>query len=223
MAHLVESIKEEPIPSARTKLAAAHDFIVSWAQKALRQPPTAANAWGISTKRLKVEFPQSERPELVKKGSERLAEILNITATVERLLDALQWFEQEPRFQGLEVLVCHPSTSSAKGTNDLVLAPPNGLVCVRCEVCDVAARTAGQNGKEKKDLKSLHCESGVPKDGVHRFLCTSSEFADALTSEKRDWTMLPYRYLNHRVADGSSTVMLEILAPDDPRRTNRCT
>ncbi len=217
MAHLVDFIKEEPLALARKKLAAAHDFIVSRAQVALRQPPTAQAGWGISTKRLKVDLSGHERPELVKKGSERLAEILNIAATIERLLGALLWFEQEPRFQWLEVQICHPSTSSAKNSNDLVLAEKNGLVCVRCEVCDVAARSAGQNGKEQKDLKSLRCESGVPKDGIYRFLCTSSEFADALTSEKRDWAMLLYRYIAHPVADGSETFMLEVLAPDDQR------
>lgn len=220
MAHLVDSIKEEALASAREKLAEAHDFIVAQAQLVLRQPPTAQAGWGILTKRLRVDLSSGERPELVKKASERLAEILNIAATIERLLGALFWFEQEPRFQGLEVQVCHPSTSSAKNSNDLVLAERNGLVCVRCEVCDVAAQSAGQNGKEQKDLKSLRCDAGVPRDGVHRFLCTSREFAEALTSGKRDWATLPYRYIAHSVLDGSETFMLEVLSPDNQRLTN---
>ncbi|MCK6592515.1 MAG: hypothetical protein HUU21_09575 [Polyangiaceae bacterium] len=217
MAHLVDSLKNESIAATRAKLAAAHEFIVSRAQTFLRQSPMAVPGWGSATKRLSVDLSGSERPELIKKPSERFAEILNMAATVERLLAALQWFAEEPRFRDLEVLICHPSTSSSTNTNDLVLAEKHGLVCVRCEVSDVAARSAGQNAKEKKDLKALRCDAGVPDDGVYRFLCTSNEFAEALISKKRDWTALPYRYIVHRALDDSRTVILEIVPPSSPR------
>src|SRR5436305_1161915 len=59
---------------------------VSRAQLAIKQPPSADAGWGILTKRLKVDLLGGLRPELVEKDSERLAEILNIAATIERLL-----------------------------------------------------------------------------------------------------------------------------------------
>ena len=79
----------------------------------------------------------------------------------------------------MRVKECHPSTSSAKGSNDLMLEDTIGVVVVRCEVCDVASDSAGSNGKERKDVASLGCADGVPDDGVRRFLCTSPEFARA--------------------------------------------
>lgn len=47
-------------------------------------------------KRITVDLLSSDRPSLIHKESERLAECVNILATVERLVAALSWFEAQP-------------------------------------------------------------------------------------------------------------------------------
>ena len=121
-------------------------------------------------KRLEIDVPFGEG--LVGKSEEKYVEVINILATAERTVSALKWLGNE--FPGSLVQECHASTSDGKEGNDIVLVNLEGAVSVRCEVCDVVASKAGQNGKEKKDLKNLGCTLSVPDDNIRRFIATSS-------------------------------------------------
>jgi len=92
----------------------------------------------------------------------------------------------------------------------LVLGEPDGTPVVRCEVCDVASRNAGSNGKERSDLEKLGCAAGVPSDGVRRFICTAREFADALRSTRRRWNNYVYRYDLIELGDAGDTCLLAL-------------
>src|SRR3990170_2029153 len=180
MPHLVAPVTNQTIPEAIALLSTAHDYLASRANEASSLLTSApAHRWGIQAKRSSVNLTGS-RPILVEKASERFAEILNVAATLERLIDALRWFREQPSFSHLVVRECHPSTSHTSGANDLVLVDKSGTVCVRCEVSDVVARNAQQNNKERLDLAALGVDGPLPNDGVGRFLVVSSEFAHAL-------------------------------------------
>lgn len=88
-----------------------------------------------------------------------LAEVVNQCANIERLLDALQWAEDEPSMQGYAVERCHPTTGSARGDaidNDLVLVSTvDDGTPARFEVSDVIGRRSDSNHKERRDLASL--------------------------------------------------------------------
>jgi hypothetical protein len=213
MKHLVATFADLALPQARLQLTEAHDFLVARCLDSLTAAPQAGPLWGIQMKRKDVSLKGAARPAAVCKDSERFGEVVNMVATLERLVAALGWFEQHPAFTGLKVKECHPSTSSAQGSNDLMLEDASGAVLVRCEVCDVASNSAGSNGKERKDIAGLGCANGVPSDGVRRFLCTSPEFARALQSPKRKWAHCLYRYRGFAAADGSGTVLLEVVSP----------
>jgi hypothetical protein len=210
--HLVDTLDDLPLPDASHRLAKAHDFLVECCLNVLTKIPKTVALWGIQTKRLPVELRAVTRPAIVCKDAERFGEVVNMVATIERLIAALGWFEQQPEFGGLRVKECHPSTSGAEDSNDLVLEDGSGRVAVRCEVCDVVSSSAGQNRKERKDIKSLGCINGVPTDGVRRFICTSRDFALAIQSSKRRWNRRPYRYREFAVGDQSDTVLVELVS-----------
>jgi hypothetical protein len=216
MGHLVSTIRNTSLADTAHALADAHTFIVERAHKAVAQVPTVDPAWGSRVKRLEVELAGEGRPFLVAKSHEKLAEVVNMLATLERLTSAVRWFARHPEFSLLHVSVCHPTTSAVRGDNDLVLTDDAGTVRVRCEVCDVVSGSAGQNGKERTDLANLGCATGVPDDGIRRFVSTASEFAAALTSEKRRWDGVAHRYVAHHVEDGTGTVLLELVPRDTP-------
>lgn len=212
--HLVHTLSDISLPEAVRELREAHEFLVHKAEAMFAVMPTAGPLWGIETKRMYVDLASGPRPAAVRKDRERFGEVVNMVATLERLIPALEWFDRQAIYRDLRVAECHPSTSSAKGGNDLVLSRIGGRVIVRCEVCDVASASAGQNGKEPKDLKSLGCAASVPADGVQRFICTSPEFARAITNPKRRWKQKTYRYRSIPVGDEGSTVLLEVIAAE---------
>lgn len=212
MKHLVTTFADLALSDARRQLMEAHDFLVSSCLDALAAIPKSGPLWGIQMKRMHVKLNTAARPAVVCKDAERFGEVVNMVATLERLVAALGWFEQQPEFRGLRVKECHPSTSSAKGSNDLMLEDGTGNVLVRCEVCDVASSSAGQNGKERKDILSLGCAQGVPCDGVRRFICTSPEFARAIQSAKRKWAERRHRYREFILGDAGGTVLVEIVS-----------
>ena len=212
MAHLIKSYSDVTYTALAGRLADAHRFLVAQAEHSLRSLESNPERWGTLLKRSRVNLDLPDAPEAIDKPSERLVEVINMTATLERLLDGLGWFATQPAFALLKVIECHPSTSSSTAGNDLVLGPDARSITVRCEVTDVASSSAGQNGKEKKDLASLGCSTSVPSDGVRRFVCTSAEFARALTSSIRKWQRCHYRYHVFDVGP-SDTRLLEIVPP----------
>lgn len=213
MKHLIATLTNIPLSTARHQLSEVHDFLVARCLAALKTIPQAGPLWGAQMKRMYVDLKTTLRPAEVCKDAERFGEVINMIATLERLVAALGWFEQHPEFRNLRVKECHPSTSSLKGGNDLVLEDTAGIIFVRCEVCDVASDAAGSNGKERKDIASLGCANGIPADGVRRFLCTSPEFARAIQSPKRMWAKCHYRYREFAVGDETATVLVELISP----------
>lgn len=211
MNHLVTPFAGLSLHDARCQLAEAHDYLVSCCLAALATIPKAGPLWGAEMKRLRVDLEAAPRPVVVHKDAERFGEVVNMTATLERLVAALGWFEQQPEFRDLWVKECHPSTSSTKGSNDLMLEDAAGKVVVRCEVCDVASDSAGSNGKEPRDIANLGCANGVPVDCVRRFICTSPEFARAIQSATRKWEQRRHRYREFAVGDAGGTVLLELV------------
>ncbi len=206
VGHLISHHGVSSIPEAAKTLTEAHDYLVERTRASLHQLTGERPAWGAFAKRATVDFDGVSYPWLGK-PKERVIEAINMVATLERLLDALQWFGAQPATRNWLVLECHPSTSSTAKGNDLVLGPAVGDSKVLCEVTDVASVSAGQNGKEEGDLKRLGCLTCVPTDGQRRFICTSVEFGGALSAKARKWGNLHYRYRVHRQGD---TMLLEL-------------
>jgi len=208
MPHLIEPFTNASFEDAVADLRAANSFIVGRAKEAMIAADVNVAMWGISLKRTPVDLTGNSRPRLIGKPTEKLSEVINITATVERLIAAIEWFSHD--CPSCKIHECHPSTSDETNRNDLVLIDDKGMVVVRCEVCDVASSSAGSNGKEKKDIRNLGCNVAVPEDNVRRYICTSPEFAIALTSEKRKWATIPYRYEQTCVGDDADCRLLLI-------------
>lgn len=163
-----------------------------------------------------------------------LAEIINICATVERLIETLEW-ARSSRFSDWRVELCNASHTGERNENDLVLVERcDGRECrARFEVSDVAG-SSDSNHKEKKDLASLLVllKSGRaflpnpiwPKDDV--FLAIHKDFADRLhpqTGEGRRPAPAfmagtpPFCYYEQRGANGD-TVILEVENGHSPSR-----
>jgi len=206
MAHLVETIRDTEISCAIRTLEKSHNLIVNRAISAQKGIDLDSKAWGEQLKRLEVSLPLGE--ELVGKEKEKFVEIINILATVERTLSALEWMLS--KYPNGILRECHPSTSDDNGGNDIVITEKSGNIIARCEVTDVTSSNASQNGKEKKDLKTLGCENSVPDDSISRYIATSTEFANAISSKNRKWHNLHYRYIRHETGHKNRTVLLEV-------------
>lgn len=202
MAHLIGSISNDSTdrrtPAAfRAVLKDAHDFIVACAQSAIDAAARidAAGRWGREVKRTRVRLPEGDRPLLVRGAppEHNLVEVVNQCATVERLLDALQWAASaESGLAASWVRTCHPTTGSESSRDaidhDLVLT--NGEEIVACfEVSDVVGSN-DSNSKLARDLRSLGVMLADSKHAVaahewppHRcFVVMSSSHASCLES-----------------------------------------
>ena len=206
MGHLIETIYNSSIKDAVGLLERTHLLLVNCAINSQKELSTETISWGASIKRLQVPIPYGQL--LVGKNAEIFVEIINILATTERTISALKWLSL--KFPNALVKECHPSTSDNTEGNDIVLIDSPGDVVARCEVCDVASSNADQNKKEKKDLKNLGCEILVPSDSTRRYIATSEEFANALSSPKRMWNKKHYRYIPHLTNTKDRTIILEI-------------
>jgi hypothetical protein len=161
MPHLVKPLRDVTYDAATHELELVHAFLVRRAGEDLATSAIPADRWGIDAKRPDVDLTREGRPEYVGKSAERFGEVVNMAATIERMLALLRWCSRHPEYQRLRILQCHPSTSDDEGGNDPVLTTSEGAVVVRCEVCDVASRKASSNGKEASDLSKLGCTGGV--------------------------------------------------------------
>lgn len=208
MSHLIRSYGLTSYHALLGDLRSAHGHLSRCTSTALGKIGQVPERWGAHLKRLKVEF-GADRPPTIAKASERLGEVVNMAATLERMIDAVHWFSSQEEYAHLAVLECHPTTGSTEKGNDLVLGEGPTAPRVLVEVTDVVSDSAGQNGKELKDLASLGCDALVPQDGVRRYLCTSEEFAAALTSRDRKWGRYHYRYRVTPIGD-AGTHLLEI-------------
>jgi hypothetical protein len=212
MAHIIEPFNNTSFINASQNLREAHRFLILRANATIQELNRNDFQWGILLKRATVELNVGEIPRLIGKEHEKLAEVINIAATVERLIDAIDWFANQEENLNCSIQNCHPSTSDNPGENDLVISNQNGDVVIRCEVCDVVSKNAGANGKEIKDLLNLGCNEIVPNDGIKRYICTAPEFANALTSLNRPWKTYPYRY-ECIITNGSSSARMLLIQP----------
>jgi len=206
MAHLIKAIYDTTVPNAVNVLENTHELIVERAIATQNKIDTDSTTWGAQLKRLDVSLPSGEL--LVKRPKEKFVEIINILATVERTISALKWLSET--YPTSILRECHPSTSDAIGGNDIVLTDISKNIIVRCEVTDVVSSNASQNGKEKTALKNLECANSVPDDSIFRYIATSAEFADALSSPNRKWDNMHYQYIRHETGLKNKTVLLEI-------------
>jgi hypothetical protein len=218
------------IQMAHDHLSEARAVLATEAQRTLETVAKfdVGKNWGTSIKREPVKCKADNGVEL----HHSLAEVVNMAATVERLLDALQWAATS-EFSGYTVEACHPTQTSKVGQNDLVLVERQDQTGCRArfEVSDVSVDADG-NEKEMKDLVSLgvlkrrdgkapHIESidieRWPSDRV--FLVVSTEFAyflertpkqTANQQTRRIWITAHCRY--QRRYSTPTTVVLEVIS-----------
>ena len=177
--------------------------------------------WGSQMKLTRVRLPDGGKPDCVPGvvSDHSLIEVINQCATLERLIDTLEWASTNlPEFTFVEC--CHPTTSSQKsgdtGDNDLILRSQNGE-CLRFEISDVASEKDG-NGKEKKDLISLgilnNAEKAIDKTKIWRwpegrlFLVVSSEFGKRLLKPKRHSAWLKDNHCHYVLVSLSGTTRI---------------
>jgi hypothetical protein len=209
MPHLVKPIYNASLNDCYQLLSHAHDYLARHGAAVIRevQQSTDFAAWGSTMKRLRVDLKDDDRPTLVEVSGHNMIEIINQCATMERLLDALNWARQpEAGLCHSMVERCHPTTSSArfksKMDNDLVLVGKDGTVA-RFEVSDVTGQQ-DSNKKEERDLVSLgvlHPGKGKSDErfvtswpAARLFLVVSQEFSHLLLKPGRRWYRRHHSY-----------------------------
>lgn len=208
MPHLVEPLQRASYQQALQYLREAHDYLVRRAYDGAA-PIAPGPTWGVESKRISVSLEAENKPRSIGKSREAMAEVINMAATLERLLGGLVWLTH--RFPGGSVKTCHPSTSDAEGSCDLILVSVENHELARAEVSDVVATAQDSNQKERKDLRCLGCTVPMLEDRVARFLITASGFGEYLVREGRMWSNKTYHYQLHRAGDSAGTVLLEVL------------
>jgi hypothetical protein len=188
----------------------AHDYLVAQGAVAIAQAVECRESvtWGTAIKRLRVEFPKEGQPEGVQPRDEshNLVEVINQCATIERLIDALTWIQNEASgLNDYRVWRCHPTTSSLQseeediGDNDLILIGPDGAYA-RFEVSDIVSSKDG-NRKEENDLMSLglwqkdrSAISDIAWPMGRFFLVVSQDFAPRLRKPSKSRYRAHLRY-----------------------------
>jgi hypothetical protein len=179
--------------------------------------------WGCDFKRVEIRMPEEHEDRRFtdsvgrchsligeKVECQKLIEIINQAATLERLMDALRWAMSEGSgLSRYRIQLCHPTTSSdalatpSAPDHDLVLSCPSGARAL-FEVSDVASPSDG-NRKEEKDLRSLGLlveGQGEEKFRVRDwpegrlFLVVSPEWKARLQRKSRRW-------VQNRTANGA--------------------
>jgi hypothetical protein len=191
------------IQKAQEHLSRAHKLLKRAGHAALK---TAANTsrpnehWGTTVKRELVRATSDKLLMTQGIAAQNLVEVINMCATVERVLDTLEWARGNG-FSEYLVLCCHPTASSDHAArkkkqfdNDLVLVQRLGKrkQFARFEISDVSGEGDG-NDKERKDLASLGVlnkpkKGGSPNDIMkikqwprgRIFLGISNEFAKVI-------------------------------------------
>ena len=159
--------------SFREELQSVHSLIVE-ATRSWLIAEFPLETWGTSAKRRPIDL-VGLHPWIGAK-SQPFSELVNQLATIERLLEALDWSV----VRGLEeVVACHPTTSS--GAHDLVARGEGPSVCV-FEVSDVAGASGDANQKMAKDLRNLaRCACIYCSEGAEKYLATSPTSGDWLS------------------------------------------
>jgi len=191
------------IQNAYKHLEDAHTFLVEHAHPVLGSAARVApdGQWGTNVKRIPISFPRTDLRLLENDHIEHnFVEVINMCATIERMLDALLWAQQTGFSEHL-VWICHPTASSnaearlqGEPDNDLVLISRNNDgMAAHFEVSDVSGNRDG-NDKERKDLESLKVllegEKGpnaLNKDwpNAHMFLVVAAKFGHSICERTR--------------------------------------
>ena len=236
MSHLIVGTTEKfDLHEMLDKLCAAHKYLAEHGARALTRAEELGRSekWGQSVKRIRVELPSDGRPELAKDAplEHNITEVYNQCATVERLIDAVKWcLLPASKFSDGLGLVCHPTTSSGKSSqdhddHDLVVQEANGRLGY-FEVSDVVSDRDGNN-KEGEDLVRLRLLRSVRRvadkrgtfehDGIdwpdeRLVLVVSEEFAEYLFKSKRSWRKNPDPHIRYEDrSQRGPTRVLEIL------------
>ena len=203
---------------AQQQLTEAHQQLVNCGQTAVSKLKHLSPAkWGSAAKRIRAILPEQRAPLLQDASTDQsLTEVINQCATVERLLDAINWILHTTN--NATLVLCHPTTSSGGSgphDNDLVIQANGEYWCF--EISDIANGAEDSNQKELKDLLSLGVVaslrpkklSEVPHLG-RKFLVVSTEFAQRLMEPKRHFLKTgELRYQNFSA--GPTTQVLEVL------------
>ena len=171
---------EGPIDAVAYKeqLQGAHDAIVDraiWWAHAVAGP-----SWGIRAKRTFVDL--TDCHPLVTSEKHPIMELLNICATVERLLDSLAWAIQNGWADS--VLECNPTTSGVSGPSDLRTIGVEGEAWF--EVSDVISARDG-NAKLRLDVARLQ----LAPAGVATFLVASPSWEQRIKYRKLSYSKIP--------------------------------
>ena len=228
MPHLVEPIHNVSPHECSTRLEACLEYLVAAGAEAAKRAVTVkiSSEWGLRMKRISVELARDGAPpDIGHAGKEHsLAEVINQTANIRRMLDVLLWIRSDE--SGLKnhlVGVCHPSTSSGPKDDpetDLELSH-HGVKSAKFEVTDVVGNKDGNN-KEATDLKKLGFINEITKTAnkplsevpKHRgFLVVSEELGKVMTGKKRWWRSDYPPVVRYELQEsGSSTLIFEVFS-----------
>ncbi len=136
----------------------AHDYLVRRASRTRLVTPY----WGCITKRsgnlIGQDVDLRSRANdptgaLIGKDAESFREVVNMTATAQRLIDALSWVMSQGRFSDCSICT-DPTTSNFY--SDLLLLGGNGVPVARFEVTDKDARKSSIKVKVADSIKKLN-------------------------------------------------------------------
>jgi hypothetical protein len=173
MPHLLQPLtQQQALRSYQQDLRSAHDALavrVHAAAQAVPQPVVGASYWAVQLKLTPVQVAGAHPMVLV--PGQPFAELVNQLATIERLLDAIDWAER----QGMtHVDECHPTTSrgpAGRCSHDLVVTAQGSKMVF--EVSDVAGNNGNGNSKITNDLATLL--GGWTSRGKTKAPCTCTD------------------------------------------------
>lgn len=219
MGHLIRPLLGPcSLHQAQQQLIEAHEQLVACGRAAVDELKTVTPmGWGSAAKRVRAVLPNMRSTLLNEANSDQsLTELINQCATVERLLDAINWVLHTA--SDATLVLCHPTTSSgvtAEQNQDLVIQHQGEQSCF--EISDVATSGGDGNQKEMKELLSLSVLSSIrparlnsePRPG-RSFLVVSTEFAQRLLRPTRHFLKTgELRY--QAFSAGPATQVLEVL------------
>jgi hypothetical protein len=110
MPHLVAAITNCSLSECCVRLTHAHGYLAKYGADAIRRAAATAPglSWGSSIKRERVVLRQSnDQPNVAPRGeAHNLVEVINQCATMERLIDALDWLQADESGMRYYILFC---------------------------------------------------------------------------------------------------------------------
>jgi hypothetical protein len=131
--NLINEIRNISMNELQEKLSSCYEYLKEATKQYMTNTSNCNNHLNSSIclfKRQKIQLsPQLKndnskvisRHDLIGKDKEGLIEMINMLATLERLIYAIQWFSEQPEHYFFKVQACHPTSSSSEKENDLML------------------------------------------------------------------------------------------------------